>query len=59
FKQLEIGISTSLYFPAMGTAGLDLCLVNGFRRVPRPPPKMTATTEEFIAILLIIILLVF
>ena len=24
FRQLEIGISTNLYFPPTGTAGLDL-----------------------------------
>jgi hypothetical protein len=29
FRQLEMGMSTSLYFPAMGTAGLDLLSVNG------------------------------
>lgn len=29
FRQLEIGISTNLYFPAIGTAGFDLVCVNG------------------------------
>ena len=29
FKQLEMGISTSLYFPPIGTAGFDLFSVNG------------------------------
>jgi hypothetical protein len=29
FKQFEIGISTSLYFPAIGTAGFDRVAVEG------------------------------
>lgn len=40
--QLEIGISTNLYFPAMGTAGLLLLAVKGYKRVPAPPPRITA-----------------
>jgi hypothetical protein len=44
FKQFEIGISTSLYLPAMGTAGLERLAVNGYKRVPAPPPKITANT---------------
>ncbi|WP_458434882.1 hypothetical protein, partial [Pseudomonas aeruginosa] len=43
--QLLIGISTNLYFPAMGTAGLDLLAVRGNKRVPAPPPRITATTD--------------
>jgi hypothetical protein len=42
FIQLEMGISTSLYLPAIGTAGLLLLAVNGKRRVPAPPPKIMA-----------------
>jgi hypothetical protein len=41
FKQLEIGISTSLYLPAIGTAGLDRVAVKGYNLVPAPPPKIT------------------
>ncbi len=32
--QLEIGISTNRYLPAIGTAGFDLFSVNGNRRDP-------------------------
>lgn len=32
--QLEIGISTNLYLPAMGTAGLDRLSVNGYSLDP-------------------------
>src|SRR5437762_3972067 len=42
--QLEIGISTSRYFPASGTAGLERSLVSGNRRLPCPPPIMTEST---------------
>src|SRR5688572_27326330 len=41
FRQLEIGISTSLYFPAIGTAGFDLLAVSGNNREPAPPPSIT------------------
>jgi hypothetical protein len=53
FRQLEIGISTRRYFPAMGTAGLLLVDVNGDKRVPAPPPKITAITFLFMFLLLI------
>src|SRR5436190_4560286 len=42
--QLEIGISTRRYFPASGTAGLERSLVSGKRRLPAPPPIITAST---------------
>jgi hypothetical protein len=42
--QLEIGISTKRYLPAIGTAGLLRVAVNGYKRVPAPPPNMTAMT---------------
>jgi hypothetical protein len=42
---LEIGISTKRYLPAIGTAGFDLVVVSGCKRVPAPPPKITAITE--------------
>jgi hypothetical protein len=41
FRQLEMGISTNLYLPAIGTAGFDLCAVNGNNLVPAPPPNIT------------------
>ena len=42
--QFEMGISISRYIPANGTAGLLRIEVNGASRVPRPPPKTSATT---------------
>src|ERR1700726_2006578 len=42
FKQLLMGISTSRYFPAKGTAGFDRSFVKGNRRVPAPPPMTIA-----------------
>ena len=47
-RQLEIGISTNRYFPAMGTAGLERVLVNGDSRVPLPPPRTIEMTLGFI-----------
>jgi hypothetical protein len=49
FKQFEIGMSTSLYFPAIGTAGFDLLAVSGYNRCPAPPPNITATIFFVIA----------
>ena len=46
--QFEIGISTNLYFPPIGTAGFDLVSVNGNKRDPCPPPKIIATTFFFL-----------
>src|ERR1700690_491703 len=42
--QFEIGMSTSRYLPASGTAGFARSLVSGNRRVPWPPPMMTERT---------------
>src|SRR5581483_5791126 len=42
--QLEMGISTSRYLPARGTAGLARSLVRGKSRVPCPPPMMIEST---------------
>src|SRR6266567_2635535 len=42
--QLEIGMSTSRYLPASGTAGLARSLVSGKSRVPWPPPMITERT---------------
>ncbi|MNY08805.1 hypothetical protein D3C86_1416790 [compost metagenome] len=47
-RQFEIGISTKRYFPAIGTAGFDLVLVNGNNRLPLPPPKTMEITLSFI-----------
>jgi hypothetical protein len=40
-RQLEIGISTRRYFPAIGTAGFERLAVRGYNLVPAPPPNMT------------------
>ena len=40
--QFEIGMSTSLYLPPRGTAGFERECVRGDRRVPAPPPRITA-----------------
>ena len=42
--QLEMGMSTSRYLPASGTAGLARSLVSGNNREPWPPPMMTEST---------------
>src|SRR5690349_17017955 len=42
--QLEIGMSTSRYLPASGTAGFERSLVRGNKRLPAPPPMITART---------------
>src|ERR1043165_2995281 len=42
--QLLIGMSMSRYLPATGTAGLLRRAVNGYSRVPRPPPRMRLRT---------------
>src|SRR5436190_20837127 len=42
--QLEIGMSTSRYLPANGTAGFARSFVRGNSRVPWPPPMMTEST---------------
>jgi hypothetical protein len=46
--QLLIGMSTSRYLPARGTAGLQRSSVRGASRVPRPPPMMTASTRFWV-----------
>jgi hypothetical protein len=43
FIQFEMGISTKRYLPAMGTAGLLLLAVRGYKRVPAPPPRIMAS----------------
>src|SRR5690349_7462057 len=42
--QLEMGMSTTRYLPASGTAGLARSLVRGNNRVPCPPPMITEST---------------
>ncbi len=44
--QLLIGMSTSRYLPPSGTAGFERFLVSGKRRVPAPPPMITATSSD-------------
>jgi hypothetical protein len=43
--QFEIGMSTNRYFPAMGTAGFERLAVRGYKRVPAPPPRITAKID--------------
>src|SRR5690348_11367042 len=43
--QLLIGMSMRRYLAPRGTAGLARSLVNGYSRVPAPPPKMIANTR--------------
>src|SRR5215210_5223816 len=40
--QFETGMSMSRYLPPSGTAGFERSSVRGDRRVPAPPPRMTA-----------------
>src|ERR1043166_1625924 len=40
--QFEIGTSTRRYFPPSGTAGFERCAVSGNKRLPAPPPRITA-----------------
>src|SRR6266404_1424086 len=40
--QFEMGTSTSRYLPPSGTAGFDRSRVKGKRRLPAPPPRITA-----------------
>lgn len=42
--QLLMGTSTSLYFPARGTAGLDRFTVRGRNLLPVPPPRIKPMT---------------
>jgi hypothetical protein len=46
--QLEIGMSTKRYFPAIGTAGLERLSVNGANLEPCPPPRIMAKVLLFI-----------
>src|SRR5215813_7764891 len=41
--QLEIGTSTRRYLPPSGTAGFDRSRVSGNKRLPAPPPRITAS----------------
>jgi hypothetical protein len=50
FIQLEMGISTSLYLPAIGTAGLLLAEVSGYNLLPAPPPSITEIRDLVIVI---------
>src|SRR5688572_11003582 len=48
--QFEIGTSTRRYLPPSGTAGFERCAVSGNKRVPAPPPRITASMLRFRAI---------
>ena len=56
FKQFEIGISTSLYFPAIGTAGFDRVAVKGDNLDPCPPPRIIDTTFFFLTFILYLLI---
>src|SRR5215813_1069649 len=45
--QLESAISTRRYLPPSGTAGFERCCVSGKRRLPAPPPRITASSFAF------------
>ena len=51
--QFDIGISTIRCFPPNGTAGFERSFVNGYRRVPLPPPKMIDNTLDTVVSLLV------
>ena len=46
--QFEIGISTNLYLPAIGTAGFDRVPVNEYNLDPCPPPNIIDKTSLLI-----------
>src|SRR5215212_2184092 len=48
--QFESAMSTSRYLPPSGTAGFDRCCVSGKRRLPAPPPRITANSFGFAGI---------
>ena len=48
--QLLMGMSIRRYLPPIGTAGFERCWVSGKSRVPRPPPRISASTSLFTAI---------
>jgi hypothetical protein len=45
FKQLDMGTSIRRYAPPIGTAGFARDFVSGYKRVPAPPPRITAATD--------------
>src|SRR5262249_39107339 len=47
--QLLMGMSIRRYLPASGTAGLLRSFVRGYKRVPRPPPRIRASTFSMAA----------
>src|SRR5690606_12141627 len=42
--QFDTGMSINRYLPATGTAGFERGSVNGYSRVPAPPPRITEIT---------------
>ncbi len=49
--QFDIGISTNLYLPPMGTAGLLLLAVSGYSLDPAPPPSITDIRDLLIILI--------
>ena len=52
--QLEMGMSTKRYFPAIGTAGFERLSVNGANLEPCQPPKIMANVLLFIILFVIV-----
>jgi hypothetical protein len=50
---LDMGISTSLYLPAIGTAGFERLAVSGYNLEPAPPPSITDSISRECVIVLI------
>src|SRR5829696_8964159 len=48
--QFESAMSTRRYLPPSGTAGFERCCVSGKRRLPAPPPRITASSLELAGI---------
>src|SRR6478609_3462920 len=59
FKQFEIGISTNLYFPAIGTAGFERVCVSGANLEPWPPPRITPNTFSVMFLLYLVQIYIF
>src|SRR5215813_7328036 len=49
--QFEMGTSTRRYLPPSGTAGFERNWVRGNRRLPAPPPRMTARRFDLAGII--------
>ncbi len=49
-RQLDIGISTNRYLPAIGTGGFERDAVRGESRLPCPPPNTMQITFDVITV---------